>query len=176
MSLKPYPDNPRRTTKKQLEDLGKSMKEFGDLSGIVFNIRDGYLISGHQRIKSFLERYGSYEVDKEKSVVRADDEEINYREVDWDEAKAGLARLAANHHGGEDDPMLVEKEMTRLSNLGSDLTLTGLPQSYWTQKKEKDLELNQIFEVVVECIDEKEQENIYNQLIEMNMKCRVLTL
>lgn len=36
---------------KALRALQKSMAEFGDLSGIVFNRRTGNLIGGHQRIK-----------------------------------------------------------------------------------------------------------------------------
>lgn len=38
------------------------------------------------------------------------------------------------------------------------------------------VEVKPIFEVVIECNNETEQETIYNQLNEMGMKCRVLTL
>ncbi|MFA5194682.1 MAG: hypothetical protein WC401_02680 [Bacteroidales bacterium] len=52
IELKPYPNNPRFITDDAKEKLGKSMLEFGDLSGIVLNQADGYLISGHQRVNS----------------------------------------------------------------------------------------------------------------------------
>lgn len=49
--LMPSSYNPRTITDEKLMMLGKAMQEFGDLSGIVFNIRTGQLIGGHQRIK-----------------------------------------------------------------------------------------------------------------------------
>lgn len=51
--LKPAGYNPRKITKSQLERLKKSLDEFGDLSGIVFNVRTQTLIGGHQRTKNF---------------------------------------------------------------------------------------------------------------------------
>jgi len=38
-SLKPAGYNPRKITDKKLEMLKKSLEEFGDLSGIIFNRR-----------------------------------------------------------------------------------------------------------------------------------------
>ena len=43
-NLKPAPYNPRKISDKKLEMLGKSMTEFGDLSGIVRNVKTGNLI------------------------------------------------------------------------------------------------------------------------------------
>lgn len=46
------------------------------------------------------------------------------------------------------------------------------------EKEPKDIsdELKEEYEVVVECSDEEEQERIFNQLNEMGLKCRLLTL
>lgn len=49
--LQPAPYNPRTITEEQLDRLGRSMQEFGDLSGIVYNRRSGRIIGGHQRLK-----------------------------------------------------------------------------------------------------------------------------
>lgn len=49
--LKPAKYNPRKIADKKLSMLKKSMKEFGDLSGIIYNIKTQRLIGGHQRIK-----------------------------------------------------------------------------------------------------------------------------
>ena len=49
--LRPSKHNPRKISEKRLSMLGRSMKEFGDLSGIVFNRRTGNLVGGHQRLK-----------------------------------------------------------------------------------------------------------------------------
>lgn len=42
--------NPRTITKERLHKLGDSMAEFGDLSGVVFNIKTKTLVSGHQSL------------------------------------------------------------------------------------------------------------------------------
>ena len=49
--LQSSPHNPRKITDEKLRMLGKAMKEFGDLSGIVYNVRTRRIIGGHQRIK-----------------------------------------------------------------------------------------------------------------------------
>ena len=54
-TLKANPKNPRKITPQKLEQLEKSMREFGDLSGIVFNVKTGNLVGGHQRTKRFSE-------------------------------------------------------------------------------------------------------------------------
>jgi hypothetical protein len=50
--LKPAGYNPRKISKEKLAALKKSLEEFGDLSGIVYNSRTRTLIGGHQRIKN----------------------------------------------------------------------------------------------------------------------------
>lgn len=49
--LKPAEYNPRKISADQLKNLKKSIEEFGDLSGIVFNRRTGNVVGGHQRLK-----------------------------------------------------------------------------------------------------------------------------
>ena len=51
--LKGNDNNPRRISKQDFESLKRSIKKFGDLSGIVFNIRTQQLAGGHQRQKAF---------------------------------------------------------------------------------------------------------------------------
>lgn len=50
-SIKPANYNPRTITKPALEALGHAMREFGDLGGVVLNVRTGNLVGGHQRVK-----------------------------------------------------------------------------------------------------------------------------
>ncbi len=50
--LNPAAYNPRKITDAQLARLKKSLEEFGDLSGIVVNVRTQTMISGHQRVKN----------------------------------------------------------------------------------------------------------------------------
>jgi len=113
-NLKPAGCNPRKITAAQLSRLKKSLEEFGDLSGIVFNVRTQTLIGGHQRTKNFSP---DWEVVKEPHTdqtgtvalgyIETPSGRMAYREVDWPEEKEKKANIAANKHGGEfDDDLL----------------------------------------------------------------------
>src|SRR4030067_1251113 len=111
--LKPAGYNPRKITDEQLERLKKSLQEFGDLSGIVFNCRTGNLVGGHQRIKCLppdvkIEKKELKEKAKTGTIAQGfiifdGGEKHTYREVDWDEATEKAANIAANKHSGEWD-------------------------------------------------------------------------
>ena len=49
LSLAPDPANPNRMDPEDKARMARSLAEFGDLSGIVWNKRTGLLIGGHQR-------------------------------------------------------------------------------------------------------------------------------
>jgi len=112
--VKPYHKNPRKITRKQAEELKANLRKYGDLSGIVHNIRTDELIGGNQRSEAMegiisgllqpviVEKYdvptkagtlaiGFYEWHGEQYV---------YRRVDWDEETSELANLIANKGGG----------------------------------------------------------------------------
>lgn len=110
--------NPRVISKKDLDNLHKSMRTYGDLSGIVFNIRTKTLISGHQRLSPYRDgscptkiikkpvkdkfgtvAEGQVAIKTPEGILR-----IPYREVDWSDRKAEkAANIAANAHGGDFD-------------------------------------------------------------------------
>lgn len=113
--LKPAGYNPRKISKEKLAALKKSLEEFGDLSGIVFNIRTQTLIGGHQRAKNL---DPSWPIVKEPQTdqtgtvaagyIETPSGRLTYREVDWPEAKEKQANIAANKHGGEFDEILLK--------------------------------------------------------------------
>ena len=104
--LTPWERNPRTISEKARAGLKKSYLEFGDLSGIVFNIRNKRLVSGHQRT-SILPQDSTIEIERryeqptrtgtvaEGSII-IDGERYKYREVDWDETRHAAANIAAN--------------------------------------------------------------------------------
>lgn len=133
--LKPNPKNPRRITDEKLSMLKKSMAEFGDLSGIVYNRRTGQLVGGHQRVK-VLPPEASIHIDREfsepsptgtiaKGTVEIDGEGFVYREVDWSEEKEKAANIAANKHGGEWDLPQLSEWLLELDAANYDMDLTG---------------------------------------------------
>ena len=145
--LKPAGYNPRKITDEQLKRLKKSLQEFGDLSGIVFNCRTGNLIGGHQRIKCLPP---DVKIEKKElkgktrtgtvaegyiilpSVIPAgskresrEEEKYTYREVDWPIEKEKAANIAANKHSGDwDEEKLGEllKELSEMPNFDFEVT------------------------------------------------------
>lgn len=96
--LKPADWNPREIDAQNLRGLSDSLKEFGDLSGIVVN-SDGTLISGHQRVRALTEEFGESLAIIDGHIALPDGERIRVREVDWDPIKAKAACIAANNQG-----------------------------------------------------------------------------
>lgn len=86
--------NPRRISDEALKGLGYSLKEFGDLSGIVFNTRTGNLVAGHQRVKALQAQYGDLAI--EKGHIHANGDLFPVRLVDWPKEKELAANVAAN--------------------------------------------------------------------------------
>jgi DNA modification methylase len=131
--LKPAPYNPRKISAEQMARLGKAMKEFGDLSGIVRNVRTGNLIGGHQRLKHFdpawpIEKRAAQDAVGTVSIgsIRTPDfGEWVFREVDWPEDKEKLANIAANQHGGEFDMKPLAELLAELDTGAFDMDLTG---------------------------------------------------
>ena len=140
--------NPRYITKKQLDTLTKSIEQFGDLSGIVFNRSSGVLVSGHQRIKSIKGKKTkivkeNVKKDRQGTVglghvhVFEDDgtvTKIPYREVAWDDKLQEMAaNVAANAAGGEFDQAKLGAIMAKLEKGKFDIELTSIDN--WTTAK-----------------------------------------
>lgn len=130
--LCPAPYNPRIITDKQLSMLKKSMQEFGDLSGIVVNVKTGNMVGGHQRAKHF---DPSWKIVKEKHTDKVGTVAIGYaetpygrwtyREVDWTEEKEAAGNIAANQHGGEFDMPKLKDIIITLDTGDLDMELLG---------------------------------------------------
>ncbi len=108
--LKAAPYNPRRISKEQLASLGRAMREFGDLSGIVLNMFTGHIVGGHQRLKNLNPKWEIEKTEIHDSTgtvatgwIQTPWGRISYREVKWAEEKEKAANLAANKMGGEFD-------------------------------------------------------------------------
>lgn len=136
-TLTPSAYNPRKEMQpEELKSLQKSLYEFGDLSGIIFNLRSGNLVSGHQRCK-VLPRENEITITKRynpptrtgtvaEGYVLIDGEKYQYREVDWTDDKEKTANLAANNQGSVNDPGLLSALLKELDALGTmDLTIAG---------------------------------------------------
>lgn len=132
--LKPAGYNPRKISPEKLAALKKSLEEFGDLSGIVYNVRTQTVIGGHQRIKNMDPSWKIIKkphTDKTGTTaagyVETPHGRLIYREVDWPEEKEKMANIAANQHGGEfDDDLLKELlDNMKLADPELDIELIG---------------------------------------------------
>ncbi|MCK9432123.1 MAG: hypothetical protein M0R00_04120 [Candidatus Omnitrophica bacterium] len=132
--LKPAGYNPRKISPEKLAALKKSLEEFGDLSGIVFNVRTQTVIGGHQRIKNMDPTWKIIkkpQTDKTGTTaagyIETPHGRLTYREVDWPVIKEKQANIAANQHGGEfDDDLLKELlDNMKLADPELDIELIG---------------------------------------------------
>lgn len=137
--LKPNLRNPRKISDDRLVMLKKSLDEFGDLSGTVWNRRTQRLVSGHQRGKVLppdadIVIMQQYDPPTRTGTVAQGHvliagEKFAYREVDWDEQKETAGMIAANRHGGEWDYPTYADLMLELEHSNYDLDLTGNTES-----------------------------------------------
>src|SRR5690606_21222878 len=95
--LQPAPYNPREIDPAAKHGLTRSVEEFGDLSGIVWNSRTGHLVAGHQRV-DVLKESGAVFLTDPPRFVHGDDE-FPVRVVDWDADTERAANLTANNPG-----------------------------------------------------------------------------
>ena len=133
--LNPHPHNPRKITDAKLQQLGKTIKEFGSLDGIVFNKVRQELVSGHQRLKHAkpdTEIVITETLDKidehgttARGYVEIEGDKFPYREVAWDEDVHSAAMLAVNMNAGEWDLQRRADIMLNLDKKNKDLELTG---------------------------------------------------
>jgi hypothetical protein len=108
VDLKAAPFNPRKWADKAGDGLRESLKQFGDIAGIVFNRRTGHLVSGHFRIAQLRKLHGDNLPLTDQGIVLPTGDVWPVRYVDWDEAKEKAANVAANnpHIGGLFDDSL----------------------------------------------------------------------
>ena len=130
--LNQAPYNPRKISDKQLQILNKSMREYGDLSGIVFNVATNNIVGGHQRTKVLnpeaIIQKESYQDDTGTTAIGyiiTSEGKFSYREVNWTEQKEKAANIIANKAGGEWDFTKLKDLIEELDNGQFDLELTG---------------------------------------------------
>lgn len=109
--LNPAPYNPRQLTKKQAEDLGKSLDKFSLAEPLVINLNNT-LVGGHQRL-ALLKLKGILEVDvrvPDRELSSAEEQELNLRlnknVGEWDfDALANLSEDLLKEVGFEQEEL-----------------------------------------------------------------------
>jgi hypothetical protein len=171
VDLIPYARNSRTHSDEQITKIAASIKEFGFLNPVIVDGQNG-IIAGHGRVMA-AKKLGMTELPAVEASHLTDAQRRAYIIAD--------NKLALN--AGWDDEML-RVEFDELGAMGFDLELTGfddieLAKIFDYQPDELELkaaEYQEVFNVIIECIDESEQEKTFNRLDSEGYKCRVQSL
>ena len=173
--LIPYINNPRNN-ENAVDKVASSIKEFGFKVPIVID-KNNVIVNGHTRLLDS-KKLGLEEV----PVIVADD---------LSDAQIKAFRIADNKVSeyATWDEELLKLELEQLEEMDFDLDNLSIDYSdfglevdledvFLEDKEREDLsdKVNSSYEIIIECDNEEEQEEMYNKLIEEGIKCRVLTL
>ena len=164
--LKPYDKNARKHQEADLSTIKASITEFGMSDPIGVWGKDNTIVEGH----------GRYLACKELGI---DNVPVIHLDHLTDEQRRAYA-LAHNKTAemsewnfdllGEELDGIFDIDM---SDFGFDLSEEEDAQ---TERKDLSDKVGETYEVIIECVNEVEQEQVYNKLIGDGYSCRVLTL
>lgn len=159
--LKPYKKNAKKHPKEQVEQIANSIKEFGFTQPVLID-RNNCVVAGHGRILG-AKKAGL----KEVPTLCLDD---------LTEEQIKAYRLADNKlNESEWDFNLLDEELGLLAD-DIDMSLFGfdveLPEVEEKKNKKVEFEIKKQNKVIVECISEKQAEDLYNRLVEEGYQCQ----
>lgn len=169
-SLNPFIGNPRKISDDELTKLCRSLKEFGFVDPVIARKSDRMVIGGHQRLVA---------ADK---LGWTDDIPVVFLDGISDE-RAAMLNVALNKISGEWDWSGLGDLFGELDTGDIDLELSGFDKdeigklmSGLDESAGKSLELTELWQVVCECKNEKEQQKLYERLSKEGLSCRLLIL
>ncbi len=165
------PSNPNMLSEAEMDGLRESMRRIGYLDPLILD--KNYLIADGEHRATIYKEFGRTEI---PAIV-----------LDLTDAERRLLRQAKNKIRGTHDPV---KDAAELKILLQSDKLAELSKLIAVDERkllgkiadQDDLEslakqqLPSIYEIVIECKDEPEQERIYNELKAEGYKLRILTL
>lgn len=162
--IKDYENNPR-INEKAVQKVAESIREFNFQNPIIID-KNNVIVCGHTRVRAAKQ----LKLDVVPCIV-ADD-------LTPEQTRA--FRLADNKTSEFSD-WDIEKLDAELAALDIDMTLFGFEDGTskdksTTERKDLSDAVSEVYEVIVECADENEQEEIFNRLQGEGLQCRVLTL
>ncbi len=166
----PYENNPRNNDA-AVEYVANSIKNFGFQQPIVVDVNN-VVIAGHTRLKA-AKRLGLTSVPVVVATGLTEEQVRAYRLADnkageiatWDDEALEL----------ELDDLTLDMEQFGFIEL-ENVTLEVEEENEPKERKDLSDSAAECFQVIVECADEAEQEEIYNRLQSEGLECRVLTL
>ena len=177
IKIKPSNRNTNLHTQDGTELLAKSISQVGVIESISV-ATDGTIISGHARFEQF-EKQGKKPIEihlkeNEYPVIVTD---IENNSKEYFEAQI-LANTTANKNFNLDIEMIeviAEEFDIDIEECGVEVVYDD-PEPLEKEQKDLSKNIKESFEVIVECISEREQEQLFNEFKNKGYKCRVLTL
>ena len=178
--IKPYERNARIHSSKQIKQIMEAIKAFGFTNPLLIDDEKN-LIAGHGRLEAVKQLNiidfkdkpikelpaiiitGLSEADK-KALIIADNKIAENASWDYDLLQAEFQELEAINY---------DLDLMGFDNLDE---ILGADIDVEQETKEiKEVEINQKYELLIKCKDEKELEQAYNENIERGYECKVLT-
>ena len=172
----PYVNNPRNN-EEAIDKVASSIQEFGFKVPIVID-KDNVVITGHTRLLAS-KKLGLKEVpcvvanDLSEAQIKAfriaDNKVSEYSKWDKDLLRIELEGL---------EEMDFDLDLVNIDYSDFDLEIDCIEDDFVEIKEREDLsdKVNSAYEIIIECDNEEEQEEMYNRFIEEGLRCRVLTL
>lgn len=162
--LIPCEINPRKISDEKQKELLKKIEKFNLVEIPVIN-KDNILISGHQRCKCF------QILGRGEELI---DVRVPNRQLTDKEKKEYM--VISNRHDGEFDFEILELEFSDIKEILNFNEIDDYKKKSEQTIKDLSNNIKEKFIVEVNCINEREQENIYNELLKKGYECRILTL
>lgn len=164
--LKEYENNAKLHPQEQIEQIKKSIKQFG-MNDPIAVWKDNIIIEGHGRLIA-CKQLGF----KELPIIRLDG-------LTDDERKAYTLvhnKLTMNTDF-DIDKLNVELQNIdlNLDDFGFDIELDDIDINADDEKDLSD-DVGEVYQVIIECENELQQEQLFYELSERKLKCRILTL
>ena len=179
-----HPNNPKVHNDNQIRLIEKSIKKFGYTNPVILSA-DGTILAGHARVKAAIQmgqdtipcirtKLTGKEAD---AYLIADNRLTELAQYDRDILSDLLSDLPADL-----------AELTGFDTVQVDALLSGedvpdiekfISDSQPEEEREetaKNIDVKSTYEIIIECQNETEQEEYFNELTEQGYKCRVLTL
>jgi ParB-like chromosome segregation protein Spo0J len=169
--LIPYVNNSRKHSDEQVAQIAASIKEFGWTNPILIDGDKG-IIAGHGRLMAA----------RKLEMTEVPVIELSYLTPTQKKALIIADNKLALNADWEQE--LLKIEIQSLSDDNFDITLLGFDEielgKMFDEMDEEDeikgQNYNEVFNIIVECADESEQEKIFNRLNTEGYKCRVQSL
>ena len=176
--IKPSKRNTNKHTEAGMELLENSINEVGVIESISVT-KQGTIISGHARKEKF-DKKGF--VPKEITLAENEYPVIVRNDIEDNTDTYYKAQILANttsHQNYnldvEEVEVIAEEYDLDLEELGIEVEDVGLSKES-LEKKDLSKEMDLMYVLEVNCVSEKEQEQLYDELTKKGYKCRVLTL